>query len=289
LTGARGQLGRELAAILPAIGDVVAFDRSTLDLVDVDAIVAAVRSAAPDVVVNAAAYTGVDRAESERDAAMAVNARAPGVLAEEARRRDALLVHYSTDYVFDGERDTPYDEDASVHPLNVYGETKLAGERAIAATGAKAITLRTSWVYALAGQNFLTTMQRLAASRKELRVVADQTGVPNWARSLARATVRLLAMGTAALRDRAGLYHLSAAGSTTWYDFARAILHDAEVTVSSITSAEYPTPARRPRYGVLDTTRFERTFGFALAKWNILLHECLHSPREPPVEWRHDA
>lgn len=285
LTGARGQLGRELAAILPALGHVVAFDRTTLDLADRDALVATVDRVAPDVIVNSAAYTGVDRAEHERELAFAVNATAPGLLAERAKRRGALLVHYSTDYVFDGERASPYDEQAPVRPRNVYGESKLAGEQAIVASGANALTLRTSWVYARTGQNFLTTMQRLAASRPELRVVADQTGVPNWARALARATARLLAMGIPALRERAGLYHFSAGGSTTWYGFARAILGE-RVRIVPIATADYPTPAVRPAYGVLDTSRFARTFGFALPEWNILLHECLHSPAEPQVEAR---
>ena len=284
LTGARGQLGRELAACLAPLGNVVACDRSTLDVADPDAIVATVRRVAPHVVVNAAAYTAVDRAEVERDAAFAVNARAPEVLAGETKRAAALLVHYSTDYVFDGARDAPYDEAAPTRPLNVYGRSKLEGEQAIAASGASALTLRTSWVYARHGHNFLTTMQRLAASRRQLRVVADQTGVPNWARALARATARLLAEGLEPLRERAGLYHLCAAGSATWYDFACAILRErGDVEVLPITTADYPTPARRPRHAVLDASRFARTFGFALPEWNILLHECLHSPAEPSM------
>ena len=283
LTGAAGQLGRELAAALPAVGDVVACDRSTLDLADPAAIVARVREMAPRVIVNAGAYTAVDRAEAERDAAFAVNANAPGVLAEEARRSGALLIHYSTDYVFDGERTTPYDESAPVRPINVYGQSKLEGERAIAAAGAAAITLRTSWVYGRHGQNFLVTMQKLAARQRELRVVADQTGVPNWTRALAEATTRLLAPGVERLVERAGLYHLSAQGATTWYGFARAILEqNRDVSVTPITTADYPTPARRPRYGVLDASRFARVFGFAMRDWQTLLHECLHSPPEPP-------
>jgi len=282
LTGAAGQLGRELAAALPAVGNVVACDRAMLDLADPAAIAARVRAIAPRVIVNAAAYTAVDRAETDREAAFAVNAHAPGVLAEEARRANALLIHYSTDYVFDGERTTPYDESAPVHPVNAYGQSKLAGERAIAASGAAALTLRTSWVYARHGQNFLVAMQRLAARQRELRVVADQTGVPNWTRSLAQATTRLVGQGVGHLVECAGLYHLSAQGATTWYGFARAILEEnRDVRVTPITTADYPTPARRPRYGVLDATRFARVFGFALRDWQTLLHECLHSPPEP--------
>lgn len=289
LTGARGQLGRELAAVLPAVGEVVACDRTMLDLADRDAIVNVVRDVAPRVIVNAAAYTAVDRAERERDAAFAINAHAPAILADEARRTNALLIHYSTDYVFDGAATAPYDESAPVHPLNVYGESKLAGELAIAASGAAALTLRTSWVYGRHGQNFLVTMQKLAAERREVRVVADQTGVPNWSRSLARATARLLGQRIERLADRAGLYHLSARGSATWYAFARAILRDAsDIRVLPITTADYPTPARRPAYGVLDASRFARTFEFGLPDWQELLDECLESDAEPRAAPRVD-
>jgi dTDP-4-dehydrorhamnose reductase len=282
VTGARGQLGRELAAALPSVGNVIACDRTMLDLSDPAAISRVVRDAAPQLIVNAGAYTAVDRAEREHALAFAVNARAPAVLAEEARRARAVLVHYSTDYVFNGERTTPYDEASPPNPLNVYGESKLEGERAIAATGAIAFTLRTSWVYGRYGQNFLVTMQKLAAARDELRVVADQVGVPNWARALAHATVRLVARGVEELPEHAGLYHLSAQGSATWCDFARAIVRDhPRVRVTPITSAEYPTPAKRPAYGVLDASRFARTFGFALPAWQILLQDCLHSDPEP--------
>ena len=282
LIGAGGQLGRELAAVLPAQGDVVACDRAKLDLADPSAIVRCVREVAPGFIVNAAAYTGVDRAETDRDAAFAINGRAPGVLADEAKRAGAVLIHYSTDYVFDGTRTTPYDESAAPHPLSVYGASKLAGERAIGASGARALTLRTSWVYARHGRNFLVTMQHLAAGRSELRVVADQTGVPNWSRALAGATARLIAKGTNYMAERAGLYHLSAQGRATWYEFARAIIgDDVHVRVTPITTADYPTPAKRPAYAVLDSTRFAGTFGFALPDWQTLLQQCLRSAPEP--------
>ena len=282
LIGASGQLGRELAAILPAQGDVVACDRATLDLADPSAIVRCVRAVAPGFIVNAAAYTGVDRAETERAAAFAINERAPGVLAEEAKRAGAVLIHYSTDYVFDGARTTPYDESAPTHPLSVYGASKLAGERAIGASGALALTLRTSWVYARHGRNFLMTMQKLAATRSELRVVADQTGVPNWSRALAGATARLIAQGMNYIAARAGLYHLSAQGQATWYEFAREIIgDDAHVRVTPISTADYPTPAKRPAYAVLDSTRFAGAFGFALPDWQTLLQQCLRSAPEP--------
>ena len=195
LTGAQGQVGYELARLLPAHGDVVATDRATLDLAQPDAIVAVMREVRPDLVVNAGAYTAVDAAEREPAAAFAVNARAPQILADEAKRSGALLLHYSTDYVFDGSATTPYFEDAPVAPLNVYGRSKLDGERAIAASGARALVLRTSWVYGLRGRNFLLTIRRLAAERDELKIVADQTGTPNWARTLAIATADLVAQG----------------------------------------------------------------------------------------------
>ena len=281
LTGARGQLGRELAAALRDVGNVVAFDHASLDLADPDRIVDVVRAVAPQTIVNAAAYTAVDRAEQERDAAFAINGRAPGILAAEAKRANAVLIHYSTDYVFDGEATTPYGETSSPNPINAYGASKLEGERAIAASDAAAITLRTSWVYARHGHNFFTTMQKLAASRGDLRVVADQTGVPNWARALASATARLIRDGGSGLAERSGLYHLSAAGSTTWYGFASALLQGQLARVTPIATRDYPTPARRPAYGVLDAAHFTRTFGFGLPDWQTLLHECMRSEAEP--------
>jgi dTDP-4-dehydrorhamnose reductase len=280
--GAGGQLGRELVARLPAAGRTIACDRATLDVTDAAAIVAIVRRNAPQFIVNAAAYTAVDRAESERDLAFAVNAHAPEALAREAKRVGAVLIHYSTDYVFDGTKATPYSERDATRPLSVYGASKRAGEQAIEASGAAAIVLRTSWVYARHGTNFLTTMERLAKERDELRVVADQTGVPNWARALANATAQLIERGRDALGTHAGLYHLSAQGACTWYDFACAILRDRGTRVLPITTAEYPTPARRPAYGVLDASRFAQTFGFALSAWESTLRECLDAPVEPP-------
>ena len=283
LTGAAGQLGRELAVALGAHGDVVACDRAALDLADPATIAKVLRTIRPQLIVNAGAYTAVDRAETEHDAAFAVNGRAPGLLAEEAKRLSAVLIHYSTDYVFDGERRAPYDEAAPTAPLNVYGASKLEGERAIVASGASALILRTSWVYARHGHNFLVTMQRLAATRDEVRVVADQTGVPNWSRALARATATLVGHGPGYIAERAGLYHLCAQGHATWYEFARAIIGDAAgVRVTPITTQDYPTPARRPAYAVLDATRFARTFGFALPDWRNLLQDCLRAPVEPP-------
>jgi dTDP-4-dehydrorhamnose reductase len=282
VTGAFGQLGYELARWLAPCGDVVAVDREEIDLADPDAIVRGVRAIGPQLIVNAAAYTAVDRAESEPALAHALNARAPAILAEEAKRGGAVLIHYSTDYVFDGSSDRPYVEDDPAGPLNVYGTTKLEGERAVAACGGDALVLRTSWVYGLRGGNFLLTMRRLASERQELSVVADQTGTPNWCRVLARSTARIVGEGLPVLAARRGLYHLSSTGGTTWFDFARAILGEtSSVRVLPIATADYPTPARRPRYGVLDTRRFQDAFGFALPPWREALQRCLASPAEP--------
>ena len=284
VTGARGQLGAELAAALAPLGYVVALDRAALDLADADAIVRVVRDVAPAWIVNAAAYTAVDRAESERERAFAVNASAPGVLAAAAKRHGAILVHYSTDYVFDGSQRTPYDETSVPNPLNVYGASKLEGERAIAASGAVALTLRTSWVYGLRGSNFLLTIRRLAAERDELRIVDDQIGVPNWSRALAEATAALLRHGRGFVAERAGLYHLSAAGETTWYGFARAIVGGADKPrVLPIVSAEFPAPAARPAYGVLATARLRQAFGLEMPDWRAALAACIASPAEPPA------
>ena len=264
--------------LLAPLGELVATGRSTLDLADVDAIASTVRAVRPAIIVNAAAYTKVDAAETDRDTAFAINAVAPEVLAAEAKRAGAVLVHYSTDYVFDGTARQPYAEDARTAPLSVYGASKLEGERRIFASGACAIVFRTSWVYGTRGSNFLLTMQRLARERSEIRVVHDQIGTPNWSRALARATARALNLGTNALGERSGIYHLSCSGHASWFDFARAILRDAPVRVTPIATADYPTPARRPTYAVLDTAKFRGAFGFALPAWRDALDECLAPP-----------
>lgn len=282
VTGANGQLGSELVPLLKSLGTVVATDRSTLDIGDAGAVDHVLRELRPSIVVNAAAYTAVDRAEIERAQSFAINAVAPGVLAEGAKRTGALLVHYSTDYVFDGSSDAPYAEDALPSPLSVYGASKLEGEQRIAASGAQALIFRTSWVYGLRGANFLTTIRRLAGERDELRIVDDQVGVPNWSRELARATRRVLELGREAVAERVGLYHLSCGGEATWYRFAQSFLRDTpRVRVFPIATKDYPTPARRPPYGVLDTEKFRRTFGFALPDWRTALDECLASPAIP--------
>lgn len=280
LTGANGQVGFELARTLAPLGELRAFDHASLDLADADALVAACRAQKPALIVNAAAYTAVDKAEAEPAAAQAVNGRAPGILAEEAKRLGAVLVHYSTDYVFDGSGRTPYAEDDATGPLNAYGRTKLEGERAIAAVGCKHLVFRTSWVYGPRGRNFLATMLTLAATRDEIRVVDDQRGAPTTSLFLAEATAQAIA----AIPPEgvpSGIYHLSASGETTWAGFARAIFERAKdcpgfraPRVVPIATSDYPTPARRPRYSVLSSRRFISTFGFAPASWEAQLDDC---------------
>jgi dTDP-4-dehydrorhamnose reductase len=283
ITGAGGQVGFELVRSLAPLGDILALDRAALDLADADAVVATVRAARPRLIVNAAAYTAVDLAETERDAAFAVNARAPGILAEEAKRLDAVLIHYSTDYVFDGRRATPYEEDAPTGPLSVYGASKVEGERAIAQSGARAVVFRTGWIYGARGRNFLLTMLRLAKERDELRIVADQHGTPNWCRTLADATTAAVARGLPWVGERAGLYHLSCAGATTWHGFAQAIIGDvARPRVVGIATSDYPTPARRPAYGVLSTRKFETTFGRTMPDWRDGLAACRSAMASAP-------
>ena len=283
ISGANGQVGWELQRALAPLGEVLALGHAQLDLADADAIRQALRHAAPDVIVNAAAYTAVDRAEQEPDLAQAVNGVAPGVLAEEAKRLNAALVHYSTDYVFDGAKGAPYEEIDAPQPLGVYGATKLAGEKAIAAVDCAHVVLRTSWVYGARGKNFLLTMQRLARERDELRVVDDQLGAPTWSRMLAEATASMLSQclhkGAVAdrLRDRGGLYHLSAAGQTSWFGFASAIVEHAEQPprMTPIATADYPLPAARPAYSVLANDKIARHFSIRLPDWRVSLGHCL--------------
>lgn len=288
LIGSNGQLGWELRRTLSPLGHVVVANRPALDLASPESITAAIRQAAPSLVVNAAAYTAVDRAEQEEELAQAINGSAPAILAEEAKRLGIPLVHYSTDYVFDGKALRPYVEDDPVRPLGAYGRSKLEGEQAIAAVAGIHFVFRTSWVYSMRGANFLLTIQRLAREREELRVVADQHGAPTWARSIAEATAAILAQCRApcdagAIAERSGLYHMTAAGQTTWHGFASAIVdamrEDGEpVTVRNvvpITTAEYPTPAVRPSYSVLDNSKLADAFGIAIHDWRDQLHLCL--------------
>jgi len=279
LTGANGQVGSELRRSLAPLGEVVAFDRAGLDLAQPDVLIARVRDVAPQAIVNAGAYTAVDKAESEPEAAFAINGTAPRVLAEEARRLGAVLVHYSTDYVFDGEKASPYTEADTPNPLSVYGRSKLEGERAVIASRCRHLTLRTSWVYGTRGRNFLLTMLKFAREGRALRVVDDQIGAPTWCREIADATTALLARPDLAAPGADGLYHLSAGGFTSWFGFARAILDSPELVrlgiarpaLEGIPTSEYPTPARRPRNSRLDCRRLERRARLRLAPWDEAL------------------
>jgi dTDP-4-dehydrorhamnose reductase len=265
LTGSNGQVGWELARLLEGRADVVACDRERLDITDREAVARTVAAVRPDAIINAAAYTAVDKAESEPEAARAANALAPGFLAEQAGESGALLVHYSTDYVFDGRKTGAYVEEDAPAPINAYGRTKLEGERAVSASGCRHLILRTSWVYAPRGKNFMLTMLRLARERDEIRVVNDQFGSPTTARMVAECTVQALHRDPGA----SGLYHLAAAGSTSWHGFAQAIVTAAglRVRVVPITTADYPTAARRPASSILDSSRFARDFAMAPADW----------------------
>ncbi|RQR98506.1 dTDP-4-dehydrorhamnose reductase [Burkholderia sp. Bp8994] len=286
VTGVNGQVGFELLRTLQGLGHVVACDRTMLDLSDLDQVRAVVRDLKPAVIVNPAAYTAVDQAETAIDAARRLNTDVPRVLAQEALRLNALLVHYSTDYVFDGTKEGVYVETDETNPQNVYGLTKLDGERAIAATGCDHLILRTSWVYGRRGKNFLLTMLKLAAERSELRVVVDQLGAPTWSNSIAAATAHILAQCLApnagnVRAPQSGVYHLAAGGETSWHGFAQEIfrlaLGDKAPRVLPIAASEYPTPARRPANSRMSGAKLAGTFGIRMPAWNEALRLCLDS------------
>jgi dTDP-4-dehydrorhamnose reductase len=299
LTGKNGQVGQDLQRFLPRLGEVVALDRQQLDLSRFDEIRRVIREIRPALIVNAAAYTAVDLAEKEHSLAQAINAEAPAIMAEEARRIDAALVHYSTDYVFDGSLNSPYEETDPTNPINVYGKTKLAGEQAIRDSCVHHLIFRTAWLYSTRGKNFLLTILRLATEREELRIVNDQIGAPTWSREIASATAEVLRNffdrtgNVSAWAELSGTYHMTAGGETSWFEFAKAILEEAKKQATSpppwfaeatrgkpllsrvvtpITTAEYPTPARRPAYSVLSNIHTVRTFGIELADWRTQLH-----------------
>jgi dTDP-4-dehydrorhamnose reductase len=301
LTGKNGQVGAELARQLPRLGGVLALDREQLDLTKPKVIQRAIRETKPRIIVNAAAYTAVDKAEEEESIARTVNAEAPGVMAEEAKKIGALLVHYSTDYVFNGTKTTPYTEEDPPNPISAYGRTKFAGEQAIRASGVPHLIFRTAWIYATRGRNFLLTILRLATQREELRIVHDQIGAPSWGREIARATTEVLEQVTQQgnLEQgpslRGGIYHMTAAGMTNWYDFALAILEEAALVppdvpwfeaatggkpliarrIVPISTQEYPTPAHRPQYSVLSNSRLVRDFGIELPHWRSQLRSAV--------------
>jgi len=288
VTGAAGQVGWELGRSLAPLGEVIALSREQCDLSKPQNLPGIVASAKPDVVINAAAYTAVDRAEQEEALATQINGEAVGVLAEATRGLGALFLHYSTDYVFDGTKGSPYTEDDHPHPINAYGRSKLAGERAVAQCGGRYLILRTSWVYAARGRNFLRTVLRLAGERDELRMVDDQVGAPTWARDIADATAAII--GRVRDADDAfapGIFNLTASGATSWCGFARAILDEAEKRpgllrqrprLQPIASADYPVPAARPMNSRLSGTQLRESFGIALPDWRQSLSQCMLDP-----------
>ena len=283
LIGGEGQVGWELRRTLAPLGVVHAPLRPDLDLESADSIIRVVQETRPQLIVNAAAYTAVDRAETDVDTATRVNGDAVGTLAEEAKRHGAALVHYSTDYVFGGNKAGPYTETDEPDPINVYGRTKLLGEKRIREVNPAHLIFRTCWVYGSRGRNFLLTIRKLASERSVLKVVNDQTGCPTWCRLIAEATAQVVAKSATAkgvdlgwFQENGGLYHLAAQGSTTWYEFARAILsgEEGQAHVKAIPSVEYPTPARRPRNSALDSSKIQRQLGIALPDWRIGLALC---------------
>lgn len=293
LLGKNGQVGWQLQRALAPLGEIVALERKDAggDLADPQGLAAAVRAAKPQVIVNAAAYTAVDKAESEPQLARLINTEAPAALAREAAASGALLVHYSTDYVFDGSGSAPWQESDATGPLNVYGATKLAGEQAIAASGCAHLTFRTSWVYAAHGDNFIKTMLRLAATRERLTVIDDQKGAPTGAELIADVTAHVISQ-TLQQPAKAGLYHLTAAGEASWFDYAQYVLALARQArpqgvktaaggVQPIASSQYPAAARRPLNSRLDTRRLQAAFGLQMPPWQQgvtrVLREILES------------
>ncbi len=288
LTGKNGQVGYELERSLQGLGDVIALGRTQMDLADLDGVREVIRRVRPHLIVNPAAYTAVDKAESEADLAMRINGEAPGVMAEEANKLGAAMIHYSTDYVFDGRKSGSYTEEDPTCPSNAYGRSKLAGEQAIQASGIPHLIFRTSWVYGSRGKNFLLTVRRLAEERDELRIVDDQHGAPTWSRTIADTTAHAVAILSAGKKfvgldqelwlQKSGLYHLAAQGQTTWHGFAQTIVAHRSVnrkpTVVPIKTQDYPLPAKRPLNSLLSCERFIDTF-CRLPTWDNALRLCL--------------
>ena len=288
LIGTSGQVGWELARSLQPLGEVVALDQAECDLSRPESVAGCVAAVAPDLIVNAAAYTAVDKAESEEALATRINGDAVGELACAARKQGALLIHYSTDYVFDGTKTGAYEEDDPVAPLNAYGRSKLAGEQAIQAAGGDYLILRTTWVYAARGSNFVRTMLRFGVERERLSVVADQIGAPTWARNIADATAQIAALaGVERRRSRfgSGIFHIAGGGETSWHGFAEAIFAGVRQTmpecqlkvtaVEPIDSAAYSTPAKRPLNSRLDQRRLANRFGIVMPPWHQSLQRCI--------------
>ena len=285
ILGKQGQIAWELQVTLATIGRVTVLGSRELNLANPDLIREKVRSIQPQIIINAAAYTAVDQAESEPKLCESINAKAPGILAELAHQSQALLVHYSTDYVFDGKKSSPYLETDAPKPLGVYGVTKLAGEQAIMQVGCPYLIFRTTWVYGNRGKNFLLTILRLAAERSEIKIVADQFGAPTWSRSIAEATAQILVQCQHDWPGRQGLYNLSAAGKTSWYGFASEIIRQYQElpmaqklmiqNILPISTSEYPTAVARPTNSVLNNSKVLADFGVQLPDWNSSLNQLL--------------
>ena len=283
LIGKIGQVGWELRRTLAPMAQVVCVDFPEIDLTSGDSIRQWAREARPNIVINAAAYTAVDKAESEADRAMKINGVAPGILAEEAKKLGALLVHYSTDYVFDGTKTEPYVEGDAPNPLGVYGRSKLAGDEAVRAVGGTHLIFRLCWVYGARGQNFMLTMMRLARERETLRIVIDQIGCPTWSRMIAETTALAVKQAARDFAAYTGTYHLASSGVTSWHSFAEAIVNQMPrdgrkcSRVEAIASSEYPTPTKRPAYSVLACEKLKRTFGLQLPAWEGSLNQALET------------
>ncbi len=287
MIGKGGQIGGELSSLLQPFGELIICGEEDLDLTQANRIREKLRDVQPHVIVNAAAYTAVDQAEKEPDLALAINGTAPAILAEEAKKLGAALVHYSTDYVFDGEKQEPYTEEDSPNPLGVYGKTKLAGDEAIQSAGLPHLIFRTAWVYGVKRKNFLLTIQRLAKERDELKIVDDQIGPPTWSRTIAQTTANILTQalprnspGDLSGFERAsGLYNLVCGGQTSWFGFAQAILEASSLSQNikliPIPTSEYPAPAKRPKNSTLSTEKLRSAFGIVPPSWDVTLKYCL--------------
>ncbi len=286
LFGKNGQLGREFQKLLPQLGEVISLDQEDLDLCDTQTLQKVLNDQKPDLIINASAYTAVDRAETEQDKAMKVNALAPGVMAEAARRSGAAFIHYSTDYVFDGRKTSPYLEYDTPNPLNVYGKSKLAGEGNILQAGDAYLILRTSWVYSMQGNSFVGKVLEWASKSDRLKIVDDQVSNPTWAKALAETTCSMLLQNVKHLPERIregnGLYHLAGGGYTSRFEWAREIIANASArtenlarTLEPVSSEEFPTPAQRPLFTALDCSKFEAAFGFRLPNWKDSLQGAM--------------
>ncbi len=299
LTGKNGQLGWELQRTLPTLAKVIAFDRHTLDLSDHKLLRSTIRDIKPDLIINAAAYTAVDQAEKEEDLAIAINANAPEIMAEEAKSLGAMLIHYSTDYVFDGNKKEAYSEIDNPDPNNIYGKSKLLGEQAIQSSGIPHYIFRTSWVYAARGQNFLLTMLRLMQERESLNIVDDQFGSPTWSRSIAEITGQIISRSNESaglnydvIQHLSGIYHLTSNGRTSWFEFAKEIRHQVSdrimikdsFQILGIPTSQYPAPAKRPANSELSTSKLSNTFGIVCSDWKDSLDLCLQDISRSPTD-----